>query len=45
MLTVAGLHVPTIALVEVVNNVGAVVPLQIAGKAANVGTIDGAVIV
>ena len=44
MLTVAGLHVPVIAFVDVVDNVGAVAPLQIAGRAANVGTV-GAVIV
>jgi hypothetical protein len=37
LLTVAGDHVPVIVLVDVVGNTGAVLPLQIAGTAANVG--------
>jgi hypothetical protein len=42
--TVAGLHVPLILSNDVPDNIGAVEPVQIAGKAANVGTV-GAVIV
>ena len=37
LLTIAGLQVPIMPLVEVVGNVGAVVPAQKAGIAANVG--------
>ena len=37
MLTVAGLHVPVMPLVEVVGNAGAVVPEHIAGMAAKAG--------
>jgi hypothetical protein len=37
LLTVAGLHVPIIPLVEVVSKTGAVVPLQNAGIAVKVG--------
>jgi hypothetical protein len=39
LLTVAGLQVPVIPLVDVVGNTGAVLPLQIAGTAAKVGVI------
>ena len=45
LLTVAGLHAPVIALVDVVDKVGAVDPLQIVGKAANVGVIVAGLIV
>jgi hypothetical protein len=41
LLTVAGLHVPLIPLVELAGNVGAVVPLQKAGIAAKVGCCGG----
>jgi hypothetical protein len=41
LLTVAGLQVPVIPLVEVVGKTGAVAPLQIAGTAANVGITVG----
>jgi hypothetical protein len=41
LLTVAGLHVPVIPLVDVVGKTGAVAPLQIAGIAANVGITIG----
>jgi hypothetical protein len=45
LLTVEGDHVPVIAgvLVELVGNVGAVVPLQKAGIAAKVGVVVGVV--
>ena len=39
LLTVAGLHVPLIPLVELAGNVGAVVPLQKAGIVAKVGVV------
>ena len=39
LLTKAGDQVPSMPLVEVVGNVGAVLPLQIAGIAAKVGTV------
>ena len=39
MLTVAGLHVPVILLVDVVGSIGAVVPEQIGSIASNVGTM------
>ena len=45
LLTVAGLHAPVIALVDVVDKVGAVDPVQIAGNAANVGVIVAGLIV
>lgn len=42
LLTVAGLHVPVIPLVDVVSNAGAIPPVHIAGNGANVGGIvDG----
>jgi hypothetical protein len=41
LLTVAGLQVPVIPLVEVVGKIGAVAPLQIAAIAVNVGVITG----
>jgi hypothetical protein len=41
LLTVVGFQVPDIPLVEVVGNIGAVAPLQIAGIVANVGVIIG----
>jgi hypothetical protein len=47
LLTVEGDHVPVIAgvLVELVGNVGAVVPLQKAGIAAKVGVVFGVTVV
>jgi hypothetical protein len=39
LLTVAGLQVPVIPLVDVVGKTGAVAPLQNAGTAAKVGTV------
>ena len=44
MLTVAGLHVPVMLLVEVVGNTGAVVPEHIAGMAAKVGVTLGSTV-
>ena len=41
MLTVAGLHVPVIPLLEVVGNTGAVAPEQIGAIASNVGAVVG----
>jgi hypothetical protein len=41
LLTVAGLQVPVIPLVDVVGKTGAVAPLQIAGMATNVGVTIG----
>jgi len=41
LLTVAGLHVPVTPFVEVVGNMGAVVPAQNGGMAGNVGTNIG----
>jgi hypothetical protein len=41
LLTVAGLHVPVIPLVEVVGNIGAVAPLHIGAIAAKVGVPTG----
>jgi hypothetical protein len=41
LLTVAGLHVPVIPLVDVVGKTGAIAPLQIAGIAVNVGVTFG----
>jgi hypothetical protein len=41
LLTVAGLQVPVIPLVDVVGKTGAVAPLQNAGTAANVGVTFG----
>ena len=41
MLTVAGDHVPLIELLEVVFNIGAVPPLQIATSAVKLGVILG----
>jgi hypothetical protein len=41
LLTMDGDHVPVIPLVEVDGSVGATVPEQIAGIAANVGVIFG----
>jgi hypothetical protein len=38
LLTVAGLHVPVIPLVEVVGSTGATAPLQIGGTALKVGS-------
>jgi len=39
LLTVDGLHVPEIPLVEVVGNTGAGAPLQIAATGLNVGRV------
>jgi hypothetical protein len=39
LLTVTGLHVPVIPLLEVVGKTGAVAPLHIAGIAVNVGVV------
>jgi len=39
LLTIAGLHVPLIPLVDVVGNVGAVAPLQILVVIVNAGVI------
>jgi hypothetical protein len=39
LLTVAGLQVPVIPLLEVVDKIGAVVPVQNAGMAVNVGVV------
>jgi hypothetical protein len=44
LLTVAGLQVPVIPLVDVVGKTGAVAPLQIAGTAANVGVTFGFIV-
>ena len=41
MLTVAGLHVPVMLLVEVVGKVGAPAPEQIGAMASNVGMMLG----
>jgi hypothetical protein len=41
LLTVAGLHVPVILLLEVVGSVGAVAPEQIGAIASNSGTTRG----
>jgi hypothetical protein len=41
LLTVAGLHVPVIPLVDVVGKTGAVVPLHIGAIAAKVGVTTG----
>jgi hypothetical protein len=41
LLTVAGLHVPVILLVDVVGSVGAAAPEQIGAIALNVGTMFG----
>ena len=41
LLTVAGLHVPVIPLIDVVGNTGAVDPLQTGAIALNVGTVRG----
>jgi hypothetical protein len=45
LLTVAGLHVPVILLVDVPDNVGAADPLQIGASAANAGVIVAGFIV
>jgi hypothetical protein len=45
LLTVAGLHVPVIPLVEVVGKRGAVAPLQIAAMAVNVGVTLAVIVV
>ena len=37
--TVAGDHVPVMPLVEVVGKIGAILPIQIAGIAVNVGIV------
>ena len=44
LLTVAGFQVPLIPLVEVVDKVGAAVPEQNAGTAANVGVMSGSTV-
>ena len=44
MLTVAGLQVPVIPLVEVVGNAGAVAPEHIAGIAAKAGVTLGSTV-
>ena len=41
MSTVDGFHVPVIPLLDVVGNIGAVVPAQNGGMALNVGTNIG----
>jgi acetyl-CoA carboxylase alpha subunit len=41
LLTVAGLHVPVILLVDVVGSTGAVVPEQTGSIASNVGAMLG----
>ena len=41
LLTVAGLHVPVILLVDVVGSTGAVVPEQMGAIASNVGAMFG----
>ena len=41
MLTVAGLHVPIMPLVEVVGSMGAAVPLQIGAMALKAGVMSG----
>jgi hypothetical protein len=41
LLTVAGLQVPVIPLIDVVGKTGAIAPLHIAGTAANVGVTFG----
>ena len=41
LLTVAGDHVPLTPLLEVFSKTGAVLPLQISGKAVNVGVVFG----
>ena len=41
MLTVAGLHVPVMPLLEVVGKTGALAPEQIAAIASNVGVMVG----
>jgi hypothetical protein len=45
LLTVAGLQVPVMPLVEVVGKIGAAVPLQIAAIAANVGVTIGLTVI
>ena len=45
MLTVAGLHVPLIPLLEVVGKTGAVLPEQIAAIASNVGVMIGLTVI
>jgi hypothetical protein len=42
--TIAGLQVPVIAFVDVVDNTGAAAPLHIAGNAANVGVTFGVIV-
>lgn len=41
LLTVAGLHVPAMPLVDVAGNMGAVAPLHIGAIALKVGVTDG----
>ena len=41
LLTVAGFHVPVIPLLEIVGNIGAVAPSQMAATAVNVGVTFG----
>jgi hypothetical protein len=45
LLTVPGLHVPVIPLVEVVGSIGAVAPEQIGSMTSNVGTILGLTVI
>lgn len=45
LLTIAGSQVPTILLVEVVGNIGAVVPAHIGGIAAKVVVVLGNTVV
>ena len=45
LLTVAGDHIPTIPFKEVVGNTGAVVPVQKAGIALNVGVTNGLTVI
>jgi hypothetical protein len=45
LLTVAGLHVPVILLVDVVGKVGAVAPEQIGSIASNVGAMLGLTVI
>ena len=44
MLTVAGDQLPKMPLVELVGKTGAVFPLQISGKAVNVGVVFGVIV-
>jgi hypothetical protein len=45
LLTIAGVHVPVIPLIDVVGNTGAAVPEQIGAIAAKVGVTFGATVI